>query len=214
MTVRLVVVGAGGFGRETLDVVEAVNQACDPAIFDVLGVLDDSPSAENLKRLATRGIPHLGSVEAWLAGGDDAEYLVAVGDPRARRLLVQRFDAARRQPATVVHPGAVVGSAGSIGGGTVICSGAQVSTNVHLGRHVHVNPSATIGHDSVLGDFVSVNPAATISGECTIDHGALIGAAAMILQALDIGADVVVGASACVIRDVAQGAVVKGVPAR
>lgn len=214
MTTRLVVVGAGGFGRETLDVVDAVNRGSGSAEFEVLGVLDDAPSAENLGRLCTRGIANLGSVGAWLRAGDDADYLIAVGSSSARRELAEKFDSLGLRPATVVHPQAVVGSAGSIGGGTIICSGVQVSTNVHLGRHVHLNPNATVGHDSTVGDFVSVNPAATISGECTIGHDTLIGSAAVILQALDVGTGSVVGASACVTRNVARGVVVKGVPAR
>jgi sugar O-acyltransferase (sialic acid O-acetyltransferase NeuD family) len=214
VTRRLVVVGAGGFGRETLDVIEAVNRAAGSARFDIIGVLDDKPSTENLKRLSDRGVAHLGSVDEWITAGDDADYLIAVGSPQVRAALVDRFDSAGLQSATVVHPCAVVGSVGSTGAGTIICSGVQVSTNVHLGRHVHHNPNATIGHDSILGDHVSVNPAATISGECTVGKQTLVGSGAVILPGRRIGARCVVGAAACVTRDVDDDAVVKGVPAR
>ena len=52
----LVIVGAGGFGRETVDVVEAINAAQRHARWQLLGVADDSPSTENLARLGARGI--------------------------------------------------------------------------------------------------------------------------------------------------------------
>jgi sugar O-acyltransferase (sialic acid O-acetyltransferase NeuD family) len=213
MSTRLVVVGAGGFGRETLDVIDAINRASGARIFDVIGVVDDAPRDADQSRLFARGFEHLGSVDDWLAKGDNAEYLVAVGNPRTRRALVEKMDSAGLAPATVVHARAVIGSAGSIGAGTVICGGVQVSTNVRLGRHVQLNPGSIIGHDAVLGDYVSINPTATLSGECRIEDGALIGAGAVVLQSVNVGAHAIVGASACVVRDVPADTVVKGVPA-
>jgi sugar O-acyltransferase (sialic acid O-acetyltransferase NeuD family) len=214
MTNRLVVVGAGGFGREALDVIDAVNRAGDAVKFDVIGIVDDKPSPDNLKRLSDRGVAYLGSVGDWLATGDDADYLIAVGSPAARKPLADRFDSAALRPATAIHPCAVIGSMASVGAGSIVCSGVQVSTNVRLGRHVHLNSSATIGHDSILGDFTSVNPAATVSGECILGYQTLVGAGAVILQGRRVGARCVVGAASCVTHDVEDDAVVKGVPAR
>jgi len=214
VTKSLVIVGAGGFGRETIDIVEAVNAtAADPA-YEVLGVLDDGPSDVKLKRLADRGVPYLGTVEAWLAQGTHASFALAVGLPSARRRLSERFETAGLQAETLIHPDAVVGSVSSIGPGTIICGGVHVSTNVHLDRHVHLNPNATIGHDATISEFVSINPAATVSGECQVGARVLIGAGAVVLQGLTVGCDSVVGAAACVVRDVPPRTTVKGVPAR
>lgn len=214
MTADLVLVGAGGFARETLDVIDAINNQSGDPIFTVVGVLDDSPTRVALERVAARGVNYLGTTVDWLAQPSRAEYLVCIGNPRVRARIDLGFRAAGLHAATVIHPRATIGSLSQIGQGSVVCSGAEISTNVALGRHAHVNPNATIGHDAVLADYVSINPGAIISGEVSIGSETLIGAGAVVLQGLTIGTRSTVGASACVTRNVNDNTTVMGIPAR
>lgn len=211
--VRVVVIGASGFGRECLDVVEAMIAVDEP--LELVGVVDDGPAPRNLERLSARGVSYLGTVGEWLgAQAIPNRYVLGIGDPATRRRLVARLDAAGARPLAAVHPTATFGARSPVGEGTVVCAGATVSTNVRFGRHVHVNPNATIGHDVVLEDFVSVNPAAVVSGEVRVGAGTLLGASSTVLQNLSVGESAVVGAGAVVTRDTPGGVVAKGVPAR
>ena len=214
MSIALIIVGAGGFGRETLDVVEAINAASPVAAFDVLGVVDASPSALNLARLAERRIPWLGTFDELSRLARSTQFLIGVGSPQARERIAAEMTQLGFTAGTAIHPAAQVGSASSIDAGSVICAGAQVSTNVTLGKHVHVNPNATIGHDTILESFVSINPGAIVSGDVVVEERALVGAGAVVLQGLRVGSDSLVGASACVVRDVPRACTVKGVPAK
>ncbi len=103
MSRPIVVVGASGFGRECLDVIAAHNLAQADAAFDVLGVLDDGPSGENLARLAGRDTPYLGGIDDFLASHEPCDYLLAIGSPKIREVLVARFDDAGWRAASVVH---------------------------------------------------------------------------------------------------------------
>lgn len=211
----LIIVGVGGFGRETIDVVEAQNAGSSGAFHVLRGMVDDQPSQENLNLLAARGVPYLGKIsEALSAIAVGAHYLIGVGNPSVRG----RIDAQCRQmglkPTTAIHPRSIIGSNFCVGPGSVICAGAQISTNVTLGQNVHINPGAIVGHDAHLGDNVSINPGAIVSGGVQVERGALLGAGSIVLQGLTVGAGALVGAGAVVVRNVTADAVVKGVPAR
>jgi sugar O-acyltransferase (sialic acid O-acetyltransferase NeuD family) len=213
MTTPIVIVGAGGHGREILGIVRAVNEAVGPG-WRPIGFVDDKPSGDNSERVGRLGVPLLGPVE-WLAEVDPETFVVlGVGYPRIRRELHERVAPYGLRAATLVHPAATVGPDIVAGDGLVVFAGARVTTNVRVGQHVHLNQNVTVGHDCVFDDFVSVNPLAAVSGGCHLGHAVLVGTNAVVLQDLAVGAGAVVGAGACVVRDVPPGAVVKGVPAR
>lgn len=213
MTTRVVVVGASGFGRESLDVLEAM--IADGTDLDILGVIDDGITEINRERLGARGVLFLGTRAEWLPTHPaDAQYILGIGHPGVRQKLVEELDAAGLKAFTAVHPSATFGARTTLDEGVVVCAGVAISNNVRLGRHVHVNPTATIGHDADLREFVSINPAAVISGEVVVESGTLIGAAATVLQNLSVGARVTVGAGAVVTKDVPPDVVVVGVPGR
>jgi sugar O-acyltransferase (sialic acid O-acetyltransferase NeuD family) len=194
------IAGAGGFGRETFDALRAISpaQAADVAFLD-----------EGVQAREVDGIPVCRPDRAG-AG----TFVVAIADPRARARLAGSLLARGLAPGQVIHPRAVVSPAAALGPGCVVLANAFVSTGVVLGAHVHVNYNATVGHDTVLGDFVTVLPAANVAGTVTIGAGGTIGSNACVLQGLRIGSGGMVGAGAVVTRDLPDGTVVVGVPAR
>lgn len=207
----LIIVGAGGHGRELLDLVEAVNAAGERPRYDVLGFLDDGSHAD-LDPLARRGVALLGGLD--LLDRLDADYLVGAGDA-AGRARVDRYASARgRRAATLVHPRASVGGDVKLGPGTVVCALASLTTNVETGRHVVVNVAASVAHDCRLGDYVTLAPGARVAGGVAVGAGVWIGAQANIVARRTIGDSAVVGAGAVVTDDVRAAQVVSGVPAR
>jgi sugar O-acyltransferase (sialic acid O-acetyltransferase NeuD family) len=211
------VVGAGGFGREVIDVIEAINAEAvgGDAVWHLAGVVDDAITPENLARLEARSIEHLGTTEQFLASaGPEVAYVIGIGSPRVRRRIAETFDAAGHPAAVLVHPAATVGSQVTIGPGSVVCAGARITTNISLGRHVHMNLNATIGHDTTIDDFVSLNPLSSISGDCVVESEVLVGVGGIVLNGIRVGHGSIVGGSACAVRDVEPGTTVVGVPAR
>jgi len=239
----VVIVGAGGHGRELLDLVEAVNATPGRGPrYRFLGFLDatgsggtgggtdpGSTAVSDLAETGTSadmgddGAPDLDLLArrgANLLGGLeqlarlDADYLIGVRDAARRARLDGIASAAGRRPATLVHPSASVGGDVRLGPGTVVCALACLTTNVRTGRHVIVNVGASIGHDCQVGDYAALAPGARVGGGVSVGTGAWIGSAASVVGPRAVGSGAVVAAGSVVLADVPAGLVVAGSPAR
>jgi sugar O-acyltransferase (sialic acid O-acetyltransferase NeuD family) len=201
----LFIVGAGGFGRETLDAVLAQAEGKSDLIGLAVSFLDHGRAGQ-----VVRGI-HVHSPSDAAAG---SEYVVAIADAEARRRLVSQLSTAGLQPRNVVHPSAIIGPETSVGVGCVLLAVSHVSSSVKIGSHVQINYHVTVGHDSIIEDFVTVLPGANVAGAVILKEGCTIGSGAVILPGLTVGPNATVGAGAVVTRDVPGFTIVKGVPAR
>lgn len=208
----IVIIGCGGFGREVHDIIDALNAQAPR--YNLLGYADDSASEQNTALVERRGSRVLGSLDTVLAQYDAAEFAIGIGNPQVRKKLDTKLVEAGWRAATLVHPSATFGGDVRIGEGSIVCAGVRVTTDVTLGRSVHLNLNATVGHDVTLHDYVSVNPLVAISGWVEAHEGVMFGTHSAILQNLSVGAGSVVGAGSCVVKNVPEGVVVKGVPAK
>jgi sugar O-acyltransferase (sialic acid O-acetyltransferase NeuD family) len=208
---RIVIVGAGGFGREIVALAAACNRAAGHSIYDVIGVVDDGmPDLGKLKRLS---VPLIGPVEA--VGNLDARYLIGIGRPSVRRAVDERLMAIGGSAADpMVHPLAWIGMDIELAPGVIVCAGVSITTNVRVGRHTHLNLQATVGHDCRVGEYATVAPMTAISGNVILEEEVELGTGVSIVPGVTIGRGAIIGAGAAVTRDIAPGSVAVGVPAR
>jgi sugar O-acyltransferase (sialic acid O-acetyltransferase NeuD family) len=204
---RLVIVGAGGFGRHVFDLVSSINSVDQSWSF--VGFADDH--VQDGLWVGKRQIRVVSNVDQ--VDQVDASWVVAIGAPDVRAKLVGRLPVHTAAP-SFVHPTAWIGGDVELGLGVVVCAGARITTNVRIGDHTHINMNAIVSHDSRIGEFVTLSPGAIVNGNVTIDDRAFLGTASSVLPGIHIGESAVVGAGAVVTMDVAPGTTVVGVPAR
>lgn len=212
-TTRVVIIGAGGFGREVHDIlIDAQDQgAMTGQKYELLGFLDDGkPDAGRLERI---GASYLGPVSMLAELDKASRYSIGIGAGAVRRRLDEYASSLGLEPVTLIHSSATFGRDVRIGCGAVICAGVRLTTNITLGRHVHLNLNSTVGHDAILGDYVTVNPLAAISGDVTLEDEVTIGTTASVNQGLTVGERSVIGAGGSVAKNIPAGVVAVGVPA-
>lgn len=202
----LIIVGAGGFGRETAWLVERIN-AVTPT-WNLLGFLDDSP--QNQGKLVN-GYPVLGPVTS-AESYPEAYFVCAIACTRVRRLIIHKLGAVRY--ATLIDPAAILSDRVTVGEGSIICARAVLTVDISVGRHSILDVACTVGHDTTLRDFVTLYPAANVSGSIDIGCGCELGTGSQVIQQLRIGENTIIGAGAVVIRDLPADCTAVGCPAK
>lgn len=207
----LLLIGAGGFTRETLELVRAVNRNGD--VWDVMGLLDDDPG---LHGRMIHGVPVIGPSEAARDAPDTlvTACVASPSDPMRRLNLVARLGLPAERYATLVHPTAVVPESASIGPGCVVHAATILTADIGLGSHVAIMPAVVLTHDDVVREGVTFGAGARVAGGVTIERGAYIGSGGLVREGIVIGAGAVIGMGAVVTRSVPAGEVWVGVPAR
>lgn len=198
----LVILGAGGHGREALDILRAAGTGRP------IGFLDANPSLKEVD-----GLPVLGG-EEWLRDHLDLEAIIAIGNPKIVLSLSAKLESWGVRFAGAVSPAAIVSPRASLGAGCLIFPQAFVSAGAVLEPHVTVNVGASVSHDAKVGRGALLNPGARLAGGAIVGAGATIGMNASVIQGRRVGAGCVIGAGAVVIDDIPDGATAVGVPAR
>jgi sugar O-acyltransferase (sialic acid O-acetyltransferase NeuD family) len=208
--IPLVIVGAGGFACETVELVRAIN-AVRPT-YELLGYLDDNVELHGSTIL---GVEVIGSIDE-VHSMPEVSAVVCLGSPRTptlRRRVVERLDLGDDRWATLVHPSAVVSSSVRLGAGTVVHATSVFTADIEVGRHVEVMPGVILTHGDRIDDYATFGAGVRLAGAVTIGSCAYIGSGAMVREGLDIGVEALVGMGSVVTRSVPAGEVWAGVPA-
>jgi sugar O-acyltransferase (sialic acid O-acetyltransferase NeuD family) len=207
----LVLIGSGGFARETAQVVETLNRS--GAGWRLLGYLDDNPAQHGL---VIDGTVVLGGREC-IEHLPGASFVVCTGRPGdyvSRLRIVGDLGLPPERYATVVHPTASVSPSSSVGPGSVLLANVTLTAAVTVGAHVAIMPNVTLTHDDVVEDFVTIASGVSLGGGVRVHQAAYLGAGALIGEKRTVGAFSLVGMGAVVTHDVPACEVWTGVPAR
>ena len=209
---RLLMCGGGGHGKVVADVI----RACGHELVGVVE-LDADRRGEVVEPGGARVVMSQQELLERLASGAsigaDAA-VVAVGHNAARLALCDKLSASGLLAAALIHPRAWISPSARLGAGVVACAGVIVNAGARVARAGILNTASVIEHDCLIAEGVHVSPNATLCGGVSVGARSWIGAASVVIQGVRVGADVIVGAGASVIRDVDDGLVVVGCPAR
>lgn len=201
---RILIVGAGGFGKEVVDLIRDIGG------YKVVGFLDDDIEK---KGTLINHIPVLDTTEQLVKYQSVENIAIAIANPIIKKKIYKLSKGMGFHYPNLIHPSVIIGSDVEIGSGNIVCANNILSTEVSLGDFVTINPQCGIGHESSIHSFTTLYWNVNISGNTTVQEGCEAGSKACILQGLQIAKHVIIGAGAVVVRDLGESGTYVGVPA-
>ena len=207
MSIPLVLLGAGGHAKTLLDALLA--RGIRP-----IGILDNDPTLHGQRIM---GVEVIGDDQAIPREPGQIFLVNGIGSTRStafRQAVFERFKTEGFEFSSVIHPASVISPFARLHEGVQVMAGAIVQPFAEVEPNVILNCKVSVDHDCWIGPSVHLAPGVTLSGDVRIGEGTHVGTGATIIQGINIGKRCLIGAGAVVVRDVPDGSIVMGVPAR
>lgn len=203
----LIIIGAGGFGRELLQWIKDINAPQKKWV--IKGFIDDNPNALDGFDYEIRVI---GSITNWQPSSNEV-FACAIADPHIKEKVVALLKARGAKFESIIHPTAVIGANNFIGEGLVAYPNSCITVDTHIGNFVTLLISS-IGHDARVGDFTTISSSCDITAGVNIGKSVFIGTGTTIIPKRKIGCDAFIGAGSVVFTHVKSKEKVMGNPAK
>lgn len=206
---KILIIGAGGFGREVQWLIERINQKTPK--WQIIGYLDDSikPGIE------INGYPVIGNIEQLKNFDKNTAVVCAIGSAGIRKRIVSRIkQIGPFEFPNLIDPNVQMSQTIMLGEGNIICAGNILTVNICIEDFVIINLSCTIGHDAILRSFVTVYPGVNISGCTETKSGTELGTGSKVIQGKMIGEHTIIGAGAVVVNNIPADCTAMGIPAK
>ena len=206
----VVIIGAGGFGREVLEIFKDRNKISKT--WNILGFIDED---KQLHRKILNGYPVLGGFD-WLREhrGDNLGCVCAIGTCETRKQVIEKLRETGISYYNAIHPSVIMSEFVEMGVGVIICAGSILTVNIKIGDHVHIDTNCTVAHDAIIGNYCRLNPGVKINGNNHLGEGVYVGTGATFIQEVSVGDWSMIGAGAVVSKDIPEKVVAVGIPAR
>ena len=204
----LYIVGAGGCGREVLQIIKDI-QRIQGQRWNIRGFLDDT---EDPLAGKTCDYGVVGSIRDYVPKENDV-LVMGIASPQAKQKLAPMLLDRGAVFETIIHPSAGLGNFNEIGRGTVIYGGFGMTVNVRIGDFVTLL-SCGIGHDVRVGDYATISSCCNIMGGVQMGTAVFLGGNVAVAPHAVIEDNAYVGLGGVVLRRVRAGKRVFGNPAR
>ena len=200
--------GAGGLGREVYELANVINNV-DNRWTEII-FIDDGEVVDNPRK---KLILKFEDVKKEISS-KDIEFCIAIGEPVIRKTLYNKLVAEDIEITNLIHPEVYIPKSTKVGKGTIINKFVSITCDIVIGKNVYVHPMACIGHDSVIGNHAIISSFVDVAGNCNIGDCAFLAINVIMKQGTFIGANSIVGLASVVHRDIKEGVIALGNPAR
>lgn len=179
MKEKLLLVGAGGFGRVVLEHASSIYDCA---------FLDDG------EQTVVDGVPIIGKTSDMASFYPEYKLLlVTIGNNMLRERLYQKAASIGYSFPNIIHPTAYVSPHAHIGYGCVILNNAVVQNNARCGNGCILNPGVELHHDSTIGSYCLVYTNSVVRSLTHVGDRVWIGSTATVSTSAIVPDDAIIG---------------------
>ena len=209
----IVIVGAGGFGREVASLLKRINK--EKPTWSFLGFYDDDTTNKPQGSRNEYG-DILGTVSDLNQITSPTNAILAIGFPKMLKDVRSRLTNPLISFPNIIAPEASILDEDNymMGEGNVLGSFSSISCHVKLGNFNILNNRVSFGHDADIGDYNVFMTACRISGGTFIGNGNRFGVASIVIPGIKIGDGITVSPGSVIMRKTKDYSTYVGNPAK
>lgn len=196
--------GAGGLGFETVDILIAAMAAGIAETSEISFVEDKASNSQ------VDGFP-LCDLASCKPG---SQITIAVGEPSVRSSMLSKVETAGLQLTSIISPQAYISASAIVEAGAIIAPFASVQARAYVERNTAINTQAIVGHDVTVREGAVISSQVNLGGGVEVGQGAYVGMGALVREGLTLGSESIIGMGSVVHRDIPEGMIALGNPAR
>ena len=205
----MVIIGAKGFAKELLTVLQWNNEIKNLFFFDNIN--------KDISDLLFNEFPVIKSFEKLEKHfkNNSPDFALGIGKAKIRKDLSYKIQKIGGRLCSIISKQSLIGQYGNtFCKGINILSNATITSDVFVGEGTLINKSVILSHDVKMGSYCEISPGVKILGNCKIGNECEIGTNAVILPNIEVGNGCIIGAGAVVTKNIPDGIIVTGIPAK
>lgn len=192
---------AGGLGREVLGLAWSINR------WSQIVFVDDVTNQRSFDGITIYRFEEVARLP------EQVEFVIANGEPAARKSLYDKVKAAGYRFATIQSPGAWLYPGSTLGEGCIVWD-CTISTDVTVRENVLIGTKVSIGHDVEIGSHSMISAHCFIGGNTHFDEQVYLAPGALVKDRIHIQKQAIISLGAVILRNVKPQAIMIGNPAK
>ncbi|MGX9984906.1 acetyltransferase [Soonwooa purpurea] len=141
-------------------------------------------------------------------------FVLGIGDNKIRRKVAALILSKNKAILNIIHPSAIISNTAKFRHGIFISAKVTVNALASIDNFCILNTGCIIEHECKVGEAVHIAPGAILAGNVSVGENTFVGAGSVVRQGIKIGKNVVIGAGSVVVKDIPDGGVWVGNPAK